>query len=147
MPNCGPVVAGASPNGGRTGYVVYGRMTTDTQKLLQSEANWPRENQEELAGAAHLIEARRNGAYRKQCCPYTLSCGGWRYATTGSVGSHIYSSKWSTILQRRSKVKRCPAWRVARKRRITTESHRPDAGAGAGCGVDISLPFHGSGLK
>jgi hypothetical protein len=39
-------------------------MTTTTKKLLEQVADWPEEDQEELAELAREIEARRTGVYR-----------------------------------------------------------------------------------
>jgi hypothetical protein len=39
-------------------------MNTDTKKLLERVASWPQEDQDELAGMAAEIEARRTGIYR-----------------------------------------------------------------------------------
>jgi len=39
-------------------------MTPTLQKLLEQVADWPEEDQEELAELAREIEARRTGVYR-----------------------------------------------------------------------------------
>src|SRR5262245_51046240 len=106
-----------------------------------------RKNQEELAEAAHVIEARRLTALTvSSVVPTHCHAGAGDMRRLGrsvriyirANGRQIYSAAAKLNAVRHG---------VWRKRRITTESHRPDAGAGAGRGVDISLPFHGCGLK